>query len=361
MTVFDTMDFARKIRNARNKKNMSQSDFLVVFFHCKKPFSPERGFFRLFRLSAKNTLTSHYVCGILPLALSLCARLLHILYQKKDQHKMKLVFFSIKHFVSVALAFSVVFSLLGLTVSAETLTQKSTSSVSNFAAYGFSNVPSSVYTKTGVSTVNTTGKAVCKVTHPDYGNVMCYMTTNYWALRQKSTTYDDMILTWAEIDPKTFTAKGLFGIKKTYQAVPADLSVYSLNLPSSVHYLSGYPKSQTTSYDYSLSFTTDSEGNVVPTVVENETVTSLAIKNQSSSPNNQYKVLYDYSDKTNSSILQYTTATTEQVGAMFVHSTKKNYSFRIKWQLNVVYTRDSIMYSTSYSTNSNRIATTNFS
>lgn len=278
---------------------------------------------------------------------------------------MKIIKSSVKRFASITLAFSICFCLLCPSVAAETLVQKSTSSVSNFSSYGFSGVPSSVYSKTCVSTVNTTGKVICKVTHPDYGNVMCYMTTNYWALRQKSTTYDDMILTWAEIDPRTFSAKGLFGIKKAYQALPADLSVYSLNLPSSIQFLSGYPKTSTTSYDYSVSFSlqSDSEGNtqVVPTYTQNGSVSSLVIRNNSASANNQYKVLYDYSSSTNSTILQYTTSTTEQLGAFFVHSTKKNYSFRIKWLLNVIYTRGNTVYNTSYSTYSNRIATTNFS
>lgn len=213
------------------------------------------------------------------------------------------------------------------------------------AGFGFT-VDSKTYTKT--SSV----KSFYNTLYVDgTSKEILTMTTRVFACRQKGT-YKDVILTWTEVDPEKFTDKNKLGIKTSYKAYPESLTVNS-TLPSSVEYLTSAPKSQAVSSKYSVGASAAVSEQGINAGVSGSVdieIDALTLKNQSSSGKNKFKVVYDYKPglTTLSKNFDYLRSTTEQIGIVYVKSSKKNYSFTMNFTANVGYTCGPFIYNGSH-------------
>lgn len=225
------------------------------------------------------------------------------------------------------------------TVKAETFSSTSSTTAkttTSLSGYGFT-IDDTIYTKMCAA-----GKIYLRTTETTYGTTIITMSTRVWILRE-ANTYNDVILTWTEIAPKTYYSNNNVGVKTAYQAYPESLKV-SCNFPSTVEYCTSTPKTQTVSESYSVGAEVGASSDGISGGISgsmNIEVDALKIKNQSDSGTNLFQVLYDYQPGLtaySTNMVDYCAVTTEQIGTTYVESSLKNYSFTMNFRLNTGYT-----------------------
>lgn len=233
----------------------------------------------------------------------------------------------------------IIFSLLCVcvivvsTVETEVLAAKSICSYTNktiLSDYGFI-VDSSIYTKTCSAS-----KVVQYMYSVASGDRVIEQTTRVFICRQKNT-YNDIILTHIELAPKSYRP-GKNWFLPEHRAYPESLVVHCF-FPKEISYRTSTPKTKNVNTTYTIGASADTKTVGVTGSVSVEKG-SVVIKNQSSSVDKNFKILYDFQPGVTSlsqALNDYLFHTTEHISTCSISSSVKNYTLNFNYATNVGY------------------------